>query len=44
MLRTYSEVVARAPFIEREMDEAQRLRRRNSRFGGSEKWEQDFKP
>ncbi|RVW18334.1 Retrovirus-related Pol polyprotein from transposon 17.6 [Vitis vinifera] len=38
------EVVARAPFIEREMDEAQRLRRRNSRFGGSEKWEQDFKP
>ena len=44
MLRTYREVVARAPFIEREMDEAQRLRRRNSRFGGSEKWEQDFKP
>ncbi|KAL6340737.1 hypothetical protein AAG906_022237 [Vitis piasezkii] len=38
------EVVARAPFIEREMDEAQRLRSRNSRFGGSEKWEQDFKP
>ncbi|RVW12431.1 Transposon Ty3-I Gag-Pol polyprotein [Vitis vinifera] len=38
------EVVVRAPFIEREMDEAQRLGSRNSRFGGSEKWEQDFKP
>ena len=43
MLRTYSEVVARALVIESEMDEAQRLRSRNSRFGGLEKWEQDFK-
>ena len=43
MLRTYSEVVARALVIEREMEEAQRLRSKNSRFGGSEKREQDFK-
>ena len=43
MLRTYSEVVARALVIEREMEEAQRLRSRNSRFGGSEKWELDFR-
>ena len=44
MLRTYSEVVARDLVIERAMEEPQRLRSRNSRFGGSEKWEQDFKP
>ena len=37
MLRTYSEVVARALVIEREMEEAQRLRSKNSRFGGSTK-------
>ncbi|KAL6327710.1 hypothetical protein AAG906_022900 [Vitis piasezkii] len=37
MLHTYSEVVARALVIEREMGEAQRLRSRNSRFGGSKK-------
>ena len=43
MLRTYSEVVARALVIEREMEETQRLRSRNSRFGGSEKREWDFK-
>ncbi|RVW62208.1 hypothetical protein CK203_066444 [Vitis vinifera] len=43
MLHTYSEVVARALIIEREMEEAQRLRSKNSRFDGSEKWEQDFK-
>ena len=43
MLRTYSEVVARALVIEREMEEAQRLRSKNSRFGGSKKREQDFK-
>ena len=43
MLHTYSEVVARALVIEREMEEAQRLRSKNSRFGGSIKWEQDFK-
>ncbi|KAJ9680381.1 hypothetical protein PVL29_019645 [Vitis rotundifolia] len=43
MLHTYNEVVARALVIEREMEEAQRLRSRNSRFGGSEKWERDFK-
>ena len=43
MLRTYSEVVARALVIEREMEEAQRLRSKNSRFGGLEKREQDFK-
>ncbi|XP_059590466.1 uncharacterized protein LOC132253091 [Vitis vinifera] len=43
MLRTYSEVVARALVIEREMEEAQRLRSKNSRFGGSEKREHDFK-
>ncbi|RVW62817.1 hypothetical protein CK203_066065 [Vitis vinifera] len=36
------EVVARALVIEREMEEAQRLRSRNSRFGGSEKRERDF--
>ncbi|KAL6329580.1 hypothetical protein AAG906_022284 [Vitis piasezkii] len=33
MLHTYSEVVERALVIEREMEEAQRLRSRNSRFG-----------
>ena len=43
MLHSYSEVVARALIIEREMEEAQRLRSRNSRFGGSEKWELDFR-
>ena len=43
MLRTYSEVVARALVIEREMEEAQRLRSRNSRFGGLEKRERDFR-
>ena len=43
MLHTYSEVVARALVIEREMEEAQRLRSKNSRFGGSEKREHDFK-
>ena len=43
MFRTYSEVVARALVREREMEEAQRLRSKNSRFGGSKKWEQDFK-
>ncbi|KAL6336130.1 hypothetical protein AAG906_010415 [Vitis piasezkii] len=43
MLHTYSEVVARALVIEREMEEAQRLRSRNSRFGDSEKRERDFK-
>ena len=43
MLHTYSEVVARALVREREMEEAQRLRSKNSRFGGSIKWEQDFK-
>ncbi|KAJ9709392.1 hypothetical protein PVL29_001052 [Vitis rotundifolia] len=37
------EVVVRALVIEREMEEAQRLRSRNSRFGGSEKRERDFK-
>ena len=42
MLHSYSEVMARALVIEREM-ETQRLRSRNSRFGGSEKREQDFK-
>ncbi|KAL6312877.1 hypothetical protein AAG906_022638 [Vitis piasezkii] len=43
MLHTYNEVVARALVIDREMEEAQRLRSRNSRFGGSEKWELDFR-
>ena len=43
MLHTYSEVVERALVIEREMEEAQRLRSRNSSFGGSEKWELDFR-
>ncbi|RVW65012.1 Retrovirus-related Pol polyprotein from transposon 17.6 [Vitis vinifera] len=43
MLRTYSEVVARALVIEREMEKAQKVRSRNSRFGGSQKWERDFK-
>ena len=43
MLHTYSEVVARALIIEREMEEAQRLISKNSRFDGSVKWEQDFK-
>ncbi|RVW12417.1 hypothetical protein CK203_107256 [Vitis vinifera] len=43
MLCTYSEVVARALVREREMEQAQRLRSKNSRFGGSKKWEQDFK-
>ena len=43
MLRTDSEVVARALVIEREMKEAQRLRSKNSRFDGSKKWERDFK-
>ena len=43
MLHAYSEVVARAFVIEREIEEAQRLRSRNSRFGDSEKREQDFK-
>ncbi|RVW90373.1 hypothetical protein CK203_045779 [Vitis vinifera] len=43
MLHTYSEVVARAFVIEKEIEEAQRLRSRNSRFGDSEKREQDFK-
>ncbi|RVW12429.1 hypothetical protein CK203_107264 [Vitis vinifera] len=42
MLRTYSEVVARALVREREMEEAG-LRSKNSRFGGSKKREQDFK-
>ena len=35
MLHTYSEVVARALIIEREMEEDQRLRSKNSRFDGS---------
>ena len=35
--------MARALVREREMEEAQRLRSKNSRFGGSKKWEQDFK-
>ena len=39
ILHTYSEVVARAVIVEREMEEAQRLRIRNFRFGGSEKGE-----
>ena len=43
MLHSYSEVVARALIIEREMEEAQRLRSKNSRFDGSKKLEQDFK-
>ncbi|RVW85815.1 hypothetical protein CK203_055379 [Vitis vinifera] len=43
MLRTYSEVVARALVIEREMEEAQKVRSINSRFCGSQKWERDFK-
>ena len=43
MLRTYSEVVARALVIEREMEEAQKVRSRNSRFRGSQKWERNFK-
>ena len=42
MLRTYSEVVARALVREREMEEAG-LRSKNFRFGGSKKREQDFK-
>ena len=37
MLHTYSEVVARALIVEREMEKAQRLRNRHSRFGGSKK-------
>ena len=37
MLHTYSEVVARALVIAREMQEAQRLRSKNSGFGGSTK-------
>ena len=37
MLRTYSEVVARALVREGEMEEAQTLRSKNSRFGGSKK-------
>ena len=43
MLHTYSEVMARALIVEREMEEAQRLRSRNSRFGGSEKGERGSK-
>ena len=43
MLHTYSEVVTRALIIEREMEEDQRLRSKNSRFNGSEKQEWDFK-
>ncbi|RVW98343.1 hypothetical protein CK203_034302 [Vitis vinifera] len=43
MLHTYSKVVARALVIEREIEETQRLRSRNSRFGGSQKRERDFK-
>ena len=37
MLCTYSEVVARALVREGEMEEAQTLRSKNSRFGGSKK-------
>ena len=43
MLHTYSEVMARALIVEREMEEAQRLRNRNSRFGVSEKGERGSK-
>ena len=43
MLHTYSEVVARALIVEREMKEAQRMRNRNPRFGGSEKGERGSK-
>ena len=43
MLHTYSEVVARAFFVEREMKEAQRLRNINPKFGGSEKGERGSK-
>ena len=46
MLHTYSEVVGlqiglrdQEDVIEREMEEAQKVRSRNSRFGGSKKWE-----
>ena len=39
MLHTYSEVVARALIVEREMEEAQKFRNRNSKAGTSEKGE-----
>ena len=37
MIHTYSEVVSRALIVEREIEEAQRLRNRYFKFGGSEK-------
>ena len=50
MLQTYSEVVGlqiglrdQEDVIEREMEEAQKVRSKNSRFRGSQKWERDFK-
>ena len=43
MLNTYSEVVARALIVEREMEEAQRLRNKNPRCGDSEKGERGSK-
>ena len=50
MLHTYSEVVGlqiglrdQEDVIEREMEEAQKVRSKNSRFRGSQKWERDFK-
>ena len=39
MLHTYSEVVVRALIVEREMEEAQRLRNKNFKFGGLERKE-----
>ena len=43
MLHTYSEVVARALIVEREVEEAQILKNRNPRFGGSKKGERGLK-
>ena len=37
ILHTYSEVVARVVIIERDMNEAQRLRIKNVKFSGYEK-------
>ena len=39
MLHTYSKVVVRALIVEREMEEAQRLRNKNFKFGGLERRE-----
>ena len=39
MLHTYSEVMVMALIVEREMEEAQRLRNKNFKFGGLERKE-----